>query len=373
MNNKMLQGLIPGVQTNINLATDSWEFGTIINNQKIIDSGIGQGCFTLGFKRHDIIDYVCSKLKTYKPECAESLIGNTDEILLNDVSFELSQKLYDISGGYKSFYSLSGSDANEGAIKLASAYHYKKGNNFKHKIVSFKNSYHGSTFLNYNLGDSLFENPFYSLLPYAHTIRLDKNFELGDTDWTQVAAIIVETRSWSNWLKKEPIDFWNKLEQIRYTFDVLIIIDDIFMGGGKTGEVIGWKSLDIKPDIFTLGKSITAGYFPLSITLYNDKVNAILPKDFNWDHGFTYSFSLPGILSTLKYLDILEKEDIFSNFKTLQHKTESVINTTNFLIKNQFGLVYNITNGKQNFLYIIPLNATDEYFSILKNTLDKYL
>ena len=86
-------------------------------------------------------------------------------------------------------------------------YHYKKGNNFKHKIVSFKNSYHGSTFLNYNLGDSLFENPFYSLLPYEHTIRLDKNFDLGDTDCTQVAAIIIETRSWSNWLKKEPIDF----------------------------------------------------------------------------------------------------------------------------------------------------------------------
>ena len=65
------------------------------------------------------------------------------------------------------------------------------------------------------------------------------------------------------------------------------------------------------PDIFTMGKAITAGFFPLSATMYGPKIAEVLPDNFNWEHGFTYNFSQAGILSCIKYLEILNDERPF--------------------------------------------------------------
>jgi len=89
----------------------------------------------------------------------------------------MSDTLFQMTG-YKSIFALSGSDANEGAIKLASAYQKLVGEHKRTKIVCFENSYHGSTFLNYNMGDSLFNDPFYTLKPYDQVIRLKRDFDI---------------------------------------------------------------------------------------------------------------------------------------------------------------------------------------------------
>lgn len=370
----MLKGLIPGEQKVITKADMHWQFGTIKNNIKEVDNLLHYGCFTLGFNRTDIIDHVCNKMKSVKPEIAESLIQN-DDLKLNDVSFELSNKLFTMSEGYRSFYALSGSDANEGAIKLSSAYHSLKNSKFqaRNKIVSFKGSYHGSTFLNSNLGDLLMNDPFYTMKKYDKVIRLPRNFKLTDVDdWTTVMSIIVEPCSYGGDMIPNDIEFWEKLSEIQTRYDVLIIIDDIFTGGGKTGNYFGWTNLPIKPDITTMGKAITGGYFPLSITLYNEKIHNVLPKNFNWDHGYTYSFSLAGINSALKYIDILEKEDILKKYHYIQSIAINIIESSGFKIVNQFGCLYMIRKGNYQNLYMIPLNANDEYFKVLKQNLNSY-
>lgn len=366
-----IKGLIPGQQQkDVFLDADFWEYGIIKDNVKKIDPLLHYGCFVLGYKRHDILDYVCQEYKKIKPEIAEVMSADED-LRLNHVSFQLADKLFDITCGYRSFYALSGSDANEGAIKLASAYQAQKNNQDKNTIISFYQSYHGSTLLTSSLGcDSLDMHPFYNMSPYSHIKRIPRNFDISDVDWDKVSAITVETCSYGP-LTPSTNEFWGKISYIQKTYDVLLIIDDIFMGGGKTGSFVGWENLPVKPDIFTMGKSITAGAFPLSLVLYNKKVHDSMPPEFIWEHGFTYNYSIPGVLSVLKYFEILEEENILNQYEYIKTKAIDTFTETGIDIINNFGLYFRVNLKSHEQLYLIPSNASDEYFEVLKNDLHR--
>lgn len=362
------RGLLPGEQQKALRAFPKWEFGTIENGQKVIDPVLGLGCFMLGFRRHDLIDWVNGRLKQDVYESGESRLNQTSTRRLYDSAFELSDKLYHMTQGYKSIFCLSGSDANEGAIKLAAAYHSIKRTK-RFKIIGFKNSYHGSTFLNYNIGRAFMESALYNLKPYTHVQLIEKDFEIDRIDWSEVMCIMVETRSWCDMLKRYPADFWNKIKQVQSRHDVLLIVDDIFIGGGKTGDWVGWKHLDVRPDIFTQGKTITGGYFPLANTLYSQKIDAVIPDDFVWDHGFSYSFHSAGILSSLKYVDILEKENLLSQVEQKKHAAEQIFKKNDYQISEGLGLMYALENKDRKYFLTIPLTANNEYWQVLDNML----
>jgi adenosylmethionine-8-amino-7-oxononanoate aminotransferase len=217
--------------------------------------------------------------------------------------------------------------------------------------------------------DNLMKHPFYTLDPYQSVIRISRDFEPDILDWNTIAAIVVETCSYGQDMSPASEYFWSKLEAIRTEHDVLIIIDDIFMGGGKTGTYLGWKQLPIEPDITTMGKAITAGFFPLSMVLYNQQISDSLPSNFRWEHGFTYNFSLAGIASAMKYLDILERDDHLSRHNQIVNDASSVIKDCGFEIINRFGLHYMISRQQKKHFYLIPVNATDEYFQVLRENL----
>lgn len=362
------QGLLPGEQQIALKAFPKWEFGTIENNQKIIDPLLGFGCFMLGFKRHDLIDCVTEKLKQDVYESGECELNQSGVPRLYDSVFELSNRFYQITGGYKSIFSLSGSDANEGAIKLAAAYHnIKKTKRFK--IIGFTNSYHGSTFLNYNIGRAFMESALYNLKPYTPVQLIEKEFEIDQVDWSEVMCIIVETRAWCDKLKRYPVDFWEKIKLLQNKHDIILIIDDIFIGGGKTGNWMGWKHMDIQPDIFTQGKAITGGYFPLANTLYSQKIDSVIPDNFKWDHGFSYSFHSAGILSCLKYMDILEKENLLTQVSQKKTQAELIFKNNNCKMLEELGLMYALKYKNKKYLITIPLTADHEYWQILNTML----
>jgi len=364
------KGLITGVQPPIvKPQLPRWQYGEILYGKKIIDSYLQFGCFMLGYENDEIVDFVADTIKNNKPEIAESLNPKFPSIRLNHISFDFADRLHAMTD-MKPIFSLSGSDANEGAVKLASAYHYQKGNHHKKTIVGFENSYHGSTWLTMSIGhDRYMQQPFYTLDPYHAVKKIPRDFSEDCLDWSTVAAVVVETCMYPIDMVPPSKEFWDKLDRIRSEHDVLIIIDDIFMGGGKTGNYVGWKDFAIKPDIATMAKSITGGFFPLSMVLYSKNVGDALPRNFRWDHGFTYSFSLAGIASAMKYLDILERDNLLANQKQLVKTAESVINESNFDIIHNFGLNFTIQNHRETLFYVIPLNATDEYFSVLKDNL----
>lgn len=363
-------GLIPITQQdNIMLPLPRWQYGEIRDGMKIIDPILHYGCFVLGYQNEEIIEFVMDVVKNNKPEIAEPFIPKSYDTRLNHISFNFSEKIYRLTG-MKQFFALSGSDSNEGAIKLASAYQYQKGNYHKKTIVGFEKSYHGSTWLTMSVGhDNFMEKPFYTMEPYQSITRIPRDFDDDCVDWNSVVAIMIETCAYGADMTPPSDEFWARLDLIRQQHDVLIIIDDIFMGGGKTGNYIGWKHMNIEPDISTMGKAITAGFFPLSMVLYNKRVEDSLPTDFKWEHGFTYNFSLAGIACAMKYLEILERDKFLDNHDQLVTRARAVFEESGYTIRSQFGLHFKVYNTEDKYFYIIPVNATDEYFEVLKDNL----
>ena len=360
------------------------EFGFIENGKELLDLSLGNcGCFPLGFKRHDIIDRVTEQMKDMS-FCSGEFYTTNPAVL------ELSERLYNMSGGYRSIFSLSGSDAVEGALRLAQLY------NGRNKFLGFKKSYHGSTYLSSSVSDATYMTDFFGKDPRC--VISDYNL---DSITDDLCAVVIETSSWQNGLYNPGTSFWKSLREECTRKDIVLIVDDIAMCGGKTGSFFGWTGV-VEPDIFTMGKALTGGYFPLSATLVNDKIFDVV-KDTVFCHGFSYSFSLSGIYSTLAYLNVLEKENILKNYNELLINSITVFQylKKENLIKdfNNHGLVFNLelltdkpvdasfekflysyglnsgmwNEGGSGLLVMVPLTAKEAWFFSIKNKLSSSL
>lgn len=361
------------------------KFGFISQGKELIDLSLGNcGCFPLGFKRQDIIDRVAAQMSEM-PFCSGEFFTTNDAVL------ELSERLFQMSGGYRSIFALSGSDAIEGAVRLAQLYHLQKGNN-RNKFLGFKKSYHGSTYLSSSISDATYMTDFFG--KDQRCVLSDYNL---DDITSDLCAVVIETSSWQNGLKDLGEDFWKALRLRCFELDVILIVDDIAMCGGKTGNFFGFTDI-VRPDIFTMGKALTSGYFPLSATMIEHKVFDVI-KDQVFCHGFTYSFSLSGIYSTLAYLDVIDQEGIFENYKSIEEISSGIFKRLEQagLIKsfNHHGLVYNLNlltekpvdttfeqllfshglnagmwnEGGSGLLITIPINADTEYMEQLESRL----
>jgi adenosylmethionine-8-amino-7-oxononanoate aminotransferase len=211
---------------------------------------------------------------------------------------------------------------------------------------------------------------------------------------TDTAAVIIETCSWQAGLNDLGKEYFTQLRQVCDDTGALLIIDDIAFCGGKTGTMFGFQVYDIKPDIFCIGKGITGGYFPLSATLCNQRVADVV-KPQTLLHGFSYSFPMAGIISVLKYLTILEREQVLLNQPAV------VANATEFFDKlktdgyindyKSFGVCFKLVlnheipdylekerlfykhglhmglwnNDKTGVLIMLPINACSSYFNKL--------
>jgi adenosylmethionine-8-amino-7-oxononanoate aminotransferase len=352
--------------------TEYTEFGFVENNETFLDLSLGNcGCFPLGFKRQDIVDRVAEQMKNMS-FCSGEFFTTNPAVL------ELSERLYSMCG-YRSIFALSGSDAVEGALRVAQLY------NGRNKFLGFKKSYHGSTYMSSSVSDATYMTDMFGKDPRC--VVSDYNLDMITDD---LCAVVIETASWQNGLYDPGKDFWNGLRKTCTDKNIVFIVDDIAMCGGKTGTFFGWTGV-VEPDIFTMGKALTGGYFPLSATMVSDRVFDKI-QHMPFLHGFSYSFSLSGIYSTLAYMDVLEQERVFDNYAKLERWGTAVCGRLQEaqLIKgyNNYGLVFNLTllqdkpleevfeqflyqygisagmwnEGGSGLLFIIPLTATAMWF-----------
>jgi adenosylmethionine-8-amino-7-oxononanoate aminotransferase len=362
---------------NIKSVSSITDYGFISNGRDIIDIGLGSsGCFPLGFRRTDIIDNVAAKLKEI-PFC------QSDFATTNDAVNELSQRLYELSGGYDTIYSLSGSDAIEGAIKIAKMYDPNRN-----IILGLKESYHGSTYMSASISGSTYLTDVFGKHPDCQIMNT-----LDDID-SSTLAIVIETCSWQAGLIPKSLEFWKSLRERCDQTGALLIIDDIAFCNGKTGTYFGWQVTGIKPDIFCIGKGITGGFHPLSATLMNQRI-AVQIRQQILLHGFAYSFPMGGIFSALEFLRVLEQEQILEQHTTVVSRgkdfAQSLVNAG--LIKGfrNFGVCFNLllhypiddlwakeelfykhglhvgvwNNYQEGILIMLPLNASTDYFDSL--------
>lgn len=211
---------------------------------------------------------------------------HTSNLYYNEPIIAAAQKVLAASGMDRVFFTNSGTEAIEGAIKAAKKYAYTRDGHAGHEIIAMQHSFHGRSIGALSVtGNAHYQEPFEPLLPgvkFAEFNNLDSVKALV-TDKT--CAIIMETVQGEGGIYPADEAFLSGVRALCDEHDILLILDEIQCGMGRTGKMFAWQNYDVKPDIMTVAKALGCGV-PVGAFLMTQKVadKSLAPGD----HGTTY-------------------------------------------------------------------------------------
>lgn len=211
---------------------------------------------------------------------------HTSNLYYNEPTIAAAQKVLAASGMDRVFFTNSGTEAIEGAIKAAKKYAYTRDGHAGHEIIAMQHSFHGRSIGALSVtGNVHYQEPFEPLLPgvkFAEFNNLDSVKALV-TDKT--CAIIMETVQGEGGIYPADEAFLSGVRALCDEHDILLILDEIQCGMGRTGKMFAWQNYDVKPDIMTVAKALGCGV-PVGAFLMTQKVadKSLAPGD----HGTTY-------------------------------------------------------------------------------------
>jgi acetylornithine/N-succinyldiaminopimelate aminotransferase len=224
----------------------------------------------------------------------------------------LAKKLVEISGMSKVFFTNSGTEAIEAALKIARAYGRKGNREGKSVILTLKNSFHGRTFGALSITtQEKYQAPFRPLVPDIEIVEdltvaaLEKAFS------ERICAFVLEPVQGEGGVFPMPVEFIHAARKLCDRYDALLIADEIQCGLGRTGKYFGFEHYQIKPDVITLAKSLAAGY-PLGAVLGSERVAEILKPG---DHGTTFGGGPLACRLALEVLQVIEEDGLISKVK----------------------------------------------------------
>ena len=263
--------------------------------KEYVDMGSGIAVNIFGFCDEEWIAAVTEQLHKFQ---------HTSNLYYQKPCVDLAEKLCEMTGMKKVFFSNSGAEANECAIKTARKYaEVKKGREY-YNIITLNNSFHGRTITTLAAtGQDVFHNDFTPLTEgflYADANDTDGVTKLIDEN--KVAALMFETVQGEGGVMPLSAEFVKSVTDYAQKKDVLIICDEVQTGNGRTGKLYGYMHYGIKPDIVTTAKGL-AGGLPLGATMFGDKTADVLKAGM---HGSTFGgnpVASAGALTVLKRID----------------------------------------------------------------------
>ncbi len=292
---------------------------------KYLDFGSGISVNALGYGREDLAKTAYDQMKK---------LVHTSNLYATEPALELAEKLTATGNFAAVHFGNSGTEANEAAFKYARAYSKRvKGEN-KYKILSFSNAFHGRTFGTMSATPKeKYKAPFYPLVPGFETIEYNNVEELKKTLDDSFAAVIIEPLQGEGGLDSVSKEFCETLHKICTDKDILIISDEVQTGFGRTGELYGYLTYGLNPDIITLSKPL-AGGLPLSATLIPKKVNDLIQLG---EHGTTFGGGPVTTAVALKVMNIINSHDFLKNVRDLsdffKRGLEDIIKNSDVAIK----------------------------------------
>lgn len=267
----------------------------------------------------------------------ERQLGKLDHVMLggftHDPAEKLAERLLALTHGdfAKVFYSDNGSTAVEVMLKLAVQYWQNIGQSGKTKFVKFDASYHGDTVGAMSAGgDSVFNRIFSSLMFEAKTFRYGDAAALHELDaylaanHETTAAIILEPLiAAAGGMVFQGTDQLRHIAALAKKHCVLLLLDEVFTGLGRTGEMFAYQKAAIKPDLVALAKGLTGGVLPLAATLVTPEIHgAFVSPDpaKTFYHGHTMTGNPPGCAAALASLELFESENRLGQVKALEGK-----------------------------------------------------
>jgi len=214
---------------------------------------------------------------------AQSIIHSSN-IFYIPVQSEFAELLSNSSNGYKVFISNSGAEANEGAVKLARKYFFNKGEN-KFEIISATNSFHGRTLaMVAATGQPKYQEPYLPLPAGFKNVEYNNFDAIKKAITPKTAAIMLETIQGEGGIIEADAEYLLKVRKLCDQSGILMILDEIQTGIGRTGKLFSFEHFGFVPDIFTLAKGLGGGV-PIGAFLASPDVAAAFKPG---DHGSTF-------------------------------------------------------------------------------------
>lgn len=276
------------------------------DGKKYLDFVSGIAVFALGYHNEEYNDALKEQIDK---------IIHTSNYYYNLPAIEAAKKIKEISGMDRVFFTNSGTEAVEGAIKAARKYAYLKDGSTDHEIIAMNHSFHGRT-----MGAlSVTGNPHYREA-FEPGIGNIKFADLNDFDSVmaqvtdKTCAIIFETIQGEGGVYPATEEFMQKVRKLCDERDILMILDEIQCGMGRTGTMYAWQRYGIKPDIMTTAKALGCGV-PVGAFLMTEKVGA--HSLVAGDHGTTYGGNPLVCAAICKVIELYEKQNVLDNVKNV--------------------------------------------------------
>ncbi len=274
-----------------------------------------------------------------------------------DKSFQLAEKLTQLApeGFNYCFFTNSGSESTDTALKIALAYHRAKGAAERTRLIGRERGYHGVNFGGMSVGGIPANRKAFSAnfinnvdhLPHTHNLALAA-FSKGQPEWGShladdlerlcalhdagnIAAVIVEPVAGSTGVLPPPVGYLERLREICTRQGILLIFDEVITAFGRLGEPFGASRFNVMPDIITTAKGLTNGVIPMGAVLVRDEIyDAFMqgpPHMIELFHGYTYSGHPVAAAAGIACMEIYQEEGIIQQARELESGFEQAIHS----------------------------------------------
>ena len=299
-----------------------------LDGNEYLDFGAGIAVFALGYGN-----------KAYNQALKDQVdkLIHTSNLFYNMPMTEAAEKLLKASGLSKVFFTNSGTEAIEGAIKAARKYAWLRDGSTDHEIIAMKHSFHGRSLGALSVtGNAHYQEPF---KPLIGGIRFADFNDLGSVKEQiieKTCAIILEPVQGEGGIYPASREFLQGLRSLCDEKDILLILDEIQCGMGRTGSMFAYQDYEGEPDIMTTAKALGCGV-PVGAFVLNEKTaqNSLVPGD----HGTTYGGNPLACRAVSKVFDLFEEEKILEHVQKiapyLEKKLDELVEKYDFLTERR--------------------------------------
>ncbi|HEY5701315.1 MAG TPA: aspartate aminotransferase family protein, partial [Gammaproteobacteria bacterium] len=274
---------------------------------KILDGMAGLWCVNLGYGRRELVEAGCRQLESLP-------FYNNFFQTTHPPAVDLATLLAEVAPKHlnHTFFTNSGSEANDTVVRLARHYWALKGKPWRQVIISRENAYHGSTVAGASLGGmkpmhaqgglpipgiAHIEQPYWykhggTLTPEEFGLKAARALEkkIAELGPDNVAAFIAEPVQGAGGVIVPPDSYWPEISRICNKHDILLVVDEVICGFGRTGKWFGSNYFGLEPDLMPVAKGLSSGYLPIGGVMVSDRVVDVLEdKGGEFFHGYTYS------------------------------------------------------------------------------------
>lgn len=273
-----------------------------IEGKKYLDFCAGIAVFALGYNNRKYNDALKAQI--------DKLI-HTSNYYYNVPAIEAAKKIKRVSGMDRVFFTNSGAEAVEGAIKAARKYAYLKDGRTDHEIIAMEHSFHGRTMGALSVtGNPKYREAFQPMIGNIRFARMNDFDSVLANVTDKTCAILFETVQGEGGIYPAQEGFLKQVKALCEEKNILLILDEIQCGMGRTGAMFAWQKYGIKPDIMTTAKALGCGV-PVGAFLMTEKVgqNSLT----SGDHGTTYGGNPLATAAINIVLDLFEENHIIDN------------------------------------------------------------